>query len=160
MFARPPAGRSETIQLDTALAEIAELFEKDATCSGRIQVTKKLTPNIWIAMDPTHLHQILWNLLLNASEAIAGEGYIVLAMQSLRNKQVQIEVADDGCGIPDEIRSTIFDPFFTTKPKGTGLGLSIVHRILEFYSSRLDVESKLDLGTRITINLDSVEPPT
>ena len=160
MFARPPAGRSETIRLDTALVEIAALFEKDATCSGRIQITKHLTPDIWVAMDPTHLHQIVWNLLLNAAEAIEGEGNIVLGMHVLRNKQVQVEVADDGCGIPHEIRSTIFDPFFTTKPKGTGLGLSIVHRILEFYDSRLDVESRRDQGTRITINLARVEPPT
>ena len=159
MFARPPAGRSETIRLDTALAEIAELFEKDATCSGRIQITKNLKSDIWIAMDPTHLHQILWNLLLNASEAISGEGNIVLTMQPARNRMIQIEVADDGCGIPDEIRDTIFDPFFTTKPKGTGLGLSIVHRILEFYNSRMDVDSQPEQGTRIAINLARVEPP-
>jgi two-component system sensor histidine kinase PilS (NtrC family) len=160
MFARPPAGRSETIRLDTALAEIAELFEKDATCSGRIQITKNLTPDIWIAMDPTHLRQILWNLLLNASEAISGEGNIVLTMQPVRSKMIQIAVADDGCGIPAEIRNTIFDPFFTTKPKGTGLGLSIVHRILEVYNSRMDVESEPNQGTRISINLANVDPPT
>jgi two-component system sensor histidine kinase PilS (NtrC family) len=159
MFARPPAGRSEIIRLDTALAEIAELFEKDATCSGRIQLTQNLTPDIWVAMDPTHLHQIMWNLLLNAAEAIAGTGHIRLSMQPLRNKQVQVAVADNGCGITPEIRSTIFDPFFTTKPKGTGLGLSIVHRILEFYNSRLDVESKPNQGTRMTINLARVQPP-
>jgi two-component system sensor histidine kinase PilS (NtrC family) len=73
---------------------------------------------------------------------------------------IQIEVADDGCGIPEEIRGTIFDPFFTTKPKGTGLGLSIVHRILEFYNSRMDVESEPNHGTRISINLANVDPPT
>jgi two-component system sensor histidine kinase PilS (NtrC family) len=160
MFARPPAGRSETIQLDVALAEIAQLFEKDATCRGRIHITKKFAPDIWIAMDPTHLRQILWNLLLNASEAIADKGNIVLTTRLARNRRVQIEVADDGCGIPEEIRSAIFDPFFTTKPKGTGLGLSIVHRILEFYNSRLDVDSIPERGTRFTIKLPSVDPPT
>ena len=68
MYARPPAGKVEPIELEKVLIETAELFEKDASNDGRITTTKKIQSNIWISMDPVHLRQILWNLLLNASE--------------------------------------------------------------------------------------------
>ena len=55
---------------------------------------------------------------------------------------------------------SIFNPFFTTKPNGTGLGLSIVHRILESYNTWLDVESKVDQGTKFTFKLKRIDPLT
>ncbi len=71
-YARPPAGKVEPIELDRALLETAELFEKDGSNNGRISTIKNVSSDVWIAMDPGHLHQILWNLLLNAAEAIDG----------------------------------------------------------------------------------------
>ena len=59
-----------------------------------------------------------------------------------------------------ELMKSIFDPFFTTKPNGTGLGLSIVHSILESYNTWLEVESEVDKGTTITMQLRRVDPPT
>ncbi|MFW5810980.1 MAG: ATP-binding protein, partial [Thermodesulfobacteriota bacterium] len=70
-----------------------------------------------------------------------------------------IKISDDGKGIPREMFQSIFDPFVTTKPKGTGLGLSIVHRLVEFYDSRLEVDSQLGRGAEFTLRLKRVEPP-
>ena len=159
LYARPPAGQVEAIQLDKALIETSELFEKDSSTDGRIATTKNIEPGVWISIDPVHLRQILWNLLLNAAEAIEVEGNIGIEMYRLKNKQACIKISDDGCGMSLEQIKTIFDPFFTTKSNGTGLGLSIVHRILEAYDSRLDVESELNKGSTFTLKFKQIEAP-
>ena len=159
LYARPPAGKVEAIELERVLIETAELFEKGASNDGRITTTKKLQSNIWISMDPVHLRQILWNLLLNASEAIEGEGVIDIEMYELKSKRACIKITDNGCGMSADELKSIFDPFFTTKPTGTGLGLSIVHRILEAYDFWMNVESEADKGTTLTLHFKQMEPP-
>jgi two-component system sensor histidine kinase PilS (NtrC family) len=158
-YARPPAGKVQPIELDRALLETAELFGKDGSNNGRISTIKNVSSNVWITMDPGHLHQILWNLLLNAAEAIDGEGRIVIEMFPLKNRHACIKITDNGCGISPENLKAIFDPFFTTKPNGTGLGLSIVHRILETYDAWLNIESELNKGTTVTLNFKQIVPP-
>jgi two-component system sensor histidine kinase PilS (NtrC family) len=159
LYARPPAGKVEPIKLDGAMLEAAELFEKDGSNNGRITTSKKISPDLWITMDRGHLHQILWNLLLNAAEAIEDEGQIEIEMFPLKNKHACVKITDNGCGISKETLTSIFDPFFTTKPSGTGLGLSIVHRILEAYDAWLSVESELNKGTTVTLNFRQIDPP-
>jgi len=139
--------------------EAGELFERDVSTNGRITISQKITPNIWITMDPGHLHQILWNLMINAAEAIEGEGKIDIEMFPLKNRHVCVKITDDGCGMSKETLTSIFDPFFTTKPNGTGLGLSIVHRILEAYDAWLNVESEVNKGTTVTLNFKQIDPP-
>ena len=156
LFAKPPQGNPEKMQLDHALSEILELFEKDNACAGRIAIEKHLLPDIWVAMDPVHLRQIIWNLLLNASEAIEGEGTITVTMTGHIARKVSIAVADSGIGIPEGCLKNIYDPFFTTKTRGTGLGLSIVHRILESYASRMEVESSPGSGSTFRFRLNRV----
>jgi two-component system sensor histidine kinase PilS (NtrC family) len=158
LYARPPAGKVEAIELDKVLIETAELFEKDGSTDGRISTANKIASGVWVAMDPVHLRQILWNLLLNAAEAIDGEGNIAIEMYPLKNKHACVRIADNGCGMSMETLKLIFDPFFTTKPNGTGLGLSIVHRILEAYDSHLEVESEVNKGTTFTLKLKQIEP--
>jgi two-component system sensor histidine kinase PilS (NtrC family) len=152
-FAKPPAGKQEEILLDKALKDIITLFEKDHRLNDRIEVRTESMEGVWIRMDPVHLNQILFNLLLNAAEAIEGQGVIQVKMLPVRNDTVAVEVVDNGRGIPAENIHMIFDPFFTTKPKGSGLGLSIVHNILETYDSRLSVESKINQGTTFVFHL-------
>jgi two-component system sensor histidine kinase PilS (NtrC family) len=158
-YARPPAGKVEPIELDRALLETAELFEKDGSNNGRISTIKNVSSDVWITMDPGHLHQILWNLLLNAAEAIEGEGQIGIEMFPLKNRHACVKITDNGCGISPEALKSIFDPFVTTKPNGTGLGLSIVHRILEAYDAWLNVESELNKGTTVTLDFKQIVPP-
>jgi len=165
MFAKPPAGRVETVRLDQAIQEILELFEMDSTCHERVRVQRRLLPGFWVAIDPTHLRQILWNLLVNAAEAIEGPGDITVTMAAARNRRVRISVQDTGKGIPEAHLNKLFNPFFTTKNTGTGLGLSIVHRILGHYGSRLEVDATAATGTVFHFQLqrtagDAERPPS
>ena len=159
MFARPPTGKGQPLRLDRAVGEIVALFERDSACAGRIAVVRRLAPDIWVSMDPVHLKQVLWNLLLNAAEAIEGAGEIGVDVSSDRRGAAQIRVSDTGCGMSDELKASIFDPFFTTKADGTGLGLSMVHRILESWDGWLTVDSAPGSGSVFTVFLKQIPPP-
>ncbi len=88
------------------------------------------------------LNQVFMNLLVNACDAIDGEGVIRIETEQTE-EGVRLRFSDSGPGIPEEIRSRIFEPFFTTKEvgKGTGLGLSISHGIIERHGGKISIES-------------------
>ena len=160
LFAKPPTGKPQPVELGRALMELVALFEKNRSVCRDIKIESELGLGIWIDIDSVHLRQIVWNLMLNAAEAIDGGGTIHLTVVQLRNRFVGIEVRDNGCGMSKETIDSIFDPFFTTKPNGTGLGLSIVHSILESYHSWLEVESSPGEGSKFTFKFKQIESPT
>ncbi len=160
MFARPPAARRQAIELGGTLDEILDLFERDRVCAQRITFSRRLAPGTWIDMDPVHLRQVFWNLLVNAAESIAGTGRIDVDMLPLKSGRVEVRIRDTGGGIPPECRASIFDPFFSTKADGTGLGLSIVHRILDTYGVWLDYESQVGAGTTFRLTFQTIPAPT
>jgi two-component system, NtrC family, sensor histidine kinase HydH len=152
-FARPPAGKPEKLHLKSAIEEITGLFEKDTHHARRFTLKASLDPEVHIIMDPAHLRQVLWNLLLNAADAVADGGTIEIQATALKNNKVVVHVKDNGCGMPPEVAEKIFNPFYTTKPEGTGLGLSIVHRILIAYDCLLDVQTRIGRGTTFSFIL-------
>jgi len=158
LFARPSSDKIEAVDLSSAIGDTLELFRKDDICQNRITVLQDLSTELWTEMDPKHTRQILWNLLLNAAQAIDGRGTIHVSSKTAGD-MIQVAVKDDGCGMSEEAVSKIFDPFFTTKAHGTGLGLSIVYRLLESYNGRLDVESLQGQGSTFTIYLKRIDPP-
>ncbi len=111
-----------------------------------------------VAGSPAQLNQVFLNLLVNALQAIEAthrpDGRIAISA-AVTDGEVQIEVADNGIGIPDEVLPQIFDPFFTTKGvgDGTGLGLSITHGMVQDHGGRLEVESVPGQGTRFRVVL-------
>ncbi len=153
LFAKPPAGNREQFRLDGAIHEILELFQKNRSIKRNLNIDHSLASNVRVDMDPIHLRQIIWNLLLNAAEAIQSQGRVIVETVAQKNQKVEIIVTDNGEGISSEKVASIFDPFYTTKHSGTGLGLSIVYRILEYYDSRLDVESTIGQGTSVRFSL-------
>ena len=157
-FARPSAGKTETVNLNTALAEIVTLFEKDGSIDQRIKVTLTALDDAYIEIDPLQFRQVVWNLLLNGAESIDGEGTLTISVKTIKNKWITVEIADSGCGMDDNTLKAIFNPFFTTKPDGTGLGLSIVYRILETYGYRLDVQSTPGKGTVFILYFKPTDP--
>lgn len=158
MFARPPAGRIECFELGKAIIETIDIFKKNSLAKD-IAIVPDIESNIWVEMDPGHLRQVLWNLLLNAAEAIEESGRIDITLTAQKEKFARILIRDTGCGIPPDALPAIFDPFFTTKPKGTGLGLSIVLRIIESYDGMIHAESQADVGSTFSIRLKRVAQP-
>jgi two-component system sensor histidine kinase PilS (NtrC family) len=159
-FARPVAGQSQFVNLGDALNEIVTLFEKDDSVDQRVKTDLDIASDAIIEIDPLQLHQVVWNLLLNAAESISGEGTIRISIQKHNNDRVKVEIADDGYGMDAQTIKSIFNPFFTTKPKGSGLGLSIVYRILETYDCRMDVQSKPGAGSIFSMYFKMIDPAT
>jgi len=120
----------------------------------RIQVRKDYDTIPPIDCLPGHLNQVFMNLLLNAAQAIPGEGTIWITTRKINNR-VRIVIRDSGPGIPQTVREKIFDPFFTTKPvgMGTGLGLSISYGIIRKHGGTIEVQSEEGEGTTFTITL-------
>ena len=105
---------------------------------------------------PGKLAQVVMNLVVNATHAIERHGTITVATGA-DDSHAWFSVADDGNGIPEDVKSHIFDPFYTTKPvgKGTGLGLSVSHGIVERHGGQIELDSEPGRGStfRITIPL-------
>ncbi len=102
--------------------------------------------------DSDQIHQLLLNLLLNAAQAIDGEGTIRVEISLLKG-DAAITVVDTGRGIAPEHLPNIFRPFYTTKGNGTGLGLSIARRTVEDHHGRIEVTSELGRGTTFSVVL-------
>jgi len=104
--------------------------------------------------DGEKLKQVFMNLVMNAKQAMEGQGRIRMSTDhdSLRS-EVTVIVEDTGSGIPPEIVEKIFDPFFTTKPtgEGTGLGLSISYGIIKDHHGEIFVQSTPETGSTFTI---------
>ncbi|MBF0516413.1 MAG: PAS domain S-box protein [Nitrospirae bacterium] len=100
------------------------------------------------------INQVFMNLLVNACQAIEGEGEVKIRTTVDREK-IEIAITDNGKGIPPEIQNKIFDPFFTTKPVGvgTGLGLSISYKIIKEHHGDILVDSTVGKGTTFTVRL-------
>jgi signal transduction histidine kinase len=120
--------------------------------------------------DPLHLEQVLLNLAVNARDAIRRRGFFAIATTTLPEtgarlplrpgRYVRLTVRDNGCGMPEAIKSRIFEPFFTTKAPGlgTGIGLATVDRIIKQSGGRIDVDSVPGIGTSFTIYLPEASP--
>jgi two-component system sensor histidine kinase PilS (NtrC family) len=160
LFAKPPSISAKVIKIEQAVAEVVELFENDPSIQDRVEIIQNCHSTASTHMDPDHFRQILSNLLLNAAEAIKGYGKITIQTHLTPNRPIRLSIADTGCGIPPVNLKTIFNPFFTTKPKGTGLGLSIVHRILDAYHLRLNVDSQIHSGTTVSLLFEPIESST
>src|SRR5574343_598022 len=111
---------------------------------------------------PSQLNQVFMNLLVNAAHAMGPEHGRITFMTGVSGDNIWIEIADSGCGIPEEIRQKIFDPFFTTKPvgKGTGLGLSLSYGIIQNHNGKIELDSVVGQGSTFRITLPIQHTPT
>jgi two-component system, NtrC family, nitrogen regulation sensor histidine kinase NtrY len=100
------------------------------------------------------MKRVMINLLDNAIDAIKEEGQVEVGLSFDRERGVvEIEVADDGQGIPPEHKAQVFEPYFSTKKHGTGLGLAIVSEIISDHNGSIRVQLREPSGTRFIIEL-------
>ena len=102
--------------------------------------------------DPAQIQQVVLNLLLNAIQAIAGEGRVEVRLER-RGEQAVISVKDTGRGISQEALGKIFKPFYTTRREGTGLGLSLAKGVVDAHDGRIEVRSEMGKGTEFAVSL-------
>jgi signal transduction histidine kinase len=98
------------------------------------------------------LQDVFLNLFLNAAQAMKGEGTIRVAVR-VGADAAQVDIEDNGPGIPPDVRDRLFEPFFTTRHRGTGLGLPIVKRDVEAHGGEVAITHPEEGGTRVTVSL-------
>ena len=170
LFARPAPARPEPVAIETVLRDMAQLFESVRPPS--VELLIDAPPALRVIADDRQLRQLLWNLFLNAVQAMPDGGRLEIRAQRAaaqgaalerRNGNaegppwVEIRVADTGTGIAEDVLERIFDPFFTTKKEGSGLGLATVHRIVEGNGGHVKVESAVGRGTRFCVLLPDAD---
>jgi CheY-like chemotaxis protein len=126
-----------------------------------------------VRLDPSHVEQVLMNLVVNARDAMPRGGTLTISTDDIEADEefaashsgaapgphVRLRVRDSGTGMPPEILARVFEPFYTTKPvgKGTGLGLSTVFGIVKQSSGCIDIQSEPGRGTTVSICLPRVD---
>ncbi len=127
-YSRPREVRRSKLALSSAVSEVARALNYDLE-EKRINLQVK-GEQLSIEADEQLLRQALFNLLLNAIQAVDGNGEILVAVERRGAAEATLEVRDNGPGVPPERRAEIFKPYFTTQKKGTGLGLAVVQQIV------------------------------
>ncbi|MEJ2671829.1 MAG: PAS domain S-box protein [Deltaproteobacteria bacterium] len=155
-FSRQSLGEKKLFDVNDILNRCIELISHQAFFHN-IKVIRHLDPFLpQIVGDPGQLQQVFTNLLLNAADAMHGQGQITIASYPAPGQDgIILKFTDSGSGIPAEILDKIFEPFFTTKPpgKGTGLGLSIVYGVIQRHGGTISADSPPEGGTTFTISL-------
>jgi two-component system cell cycle sensor histidine kinase/response regulator CckA len=167
-FSRASDNKREVIDLNQLIEDAGQMSSHKLERAIDIDVQPAELP-LYVDMNPTHAHQMLMNLCVNALYAMGNSGRLLLwaGLTELTETQAtevgaeagasfaHCKVADTGGGIPPELLRKIFDPFFTTKPpgKGTGLGLSIVHKAIKEAGGLLEVDSRHGEGTTFNMYL-------
>jgi len=160
---RPVTLRAVPLNVHQLLERVALLAEEMAGQRG-VQILRRYDPSLPpIMADEDRILQVFHNLVRNAIEAMEGGGRLTLvtrlSMDPLFTKvdlghgqrsMAEIQVIDDGQGIPKSVRARLFTPFFTTKDKGLGLGLALCHRIVEEHRGAIQVASEAGKGTTVS----------
>ncbi len=152
-FSRVDRSATELFDLNEGLDTSLKICQ--TSLKGRITIEKDYQSDLpKVHCAPSQINQVFLNLINNGAQAIEGEGVIRLSTRQV-DDQVEIRVADTGCGMDAETQAHIFEPFFTTKPvgEGTGLGMSIVFRIIEDHGGRITLNSAPGEGAEFVIQL-------
>jgi two-component system sensor histidine kinase PilS (NtrC family) len=154
LYAQPPKLNKKKVDIGALVDNTLEVFSRSPQWTKGITLSKIMEPNITIAADPQQIEQVLWNLFINAVDAMEGKGILeVRVHKDGKGGMVTLAISDTGKGITAKDINKIFDPFFTTKEGGSGLGLSIVHKIVESHGGDIATESRPHHGTTFTLTL-------
>jgi CheY-like chemotaxis protein len=169
-YAREGRYEVKTISLNQLVTETADTF---GMTKKEVTIHLELADDLWgIQADYGQIEQVLWNLFVNASDAMPGGGDLFLKTMSVTHEDMKgrlyvpkqgsyvlLMVTDTGEGMDEKTMERAFDPFFTTKEigQGTGLGLSSAYGIVKAHGGYLDVESSLESGTTFRVYLPASE---
>jgi len=144
-------------RLDHFLDNLISLVKEDFENKG-IEIKRIASPDIkWGYADPRALHQVLLNLMANAADALTNRSAPLIKIRMRKvNDWIEIQVKDNGCGIPEEEQENLFKPFFTSKQKGAGLGLVIVKKMLAKMNSTIQIESRPGSGTTVSVSIPAM----
>ncbi len=146
-------------ELNRTEVEVSELIEKlirfiePQTNQNDIRLEWELpdAPSTRLLLDSGRIEQVLLNLVVNAVAAMPSGGVLTIRLKQTADS-IEVEVADTGNGIPEDLRDKVFDPYFTTRSTGTGMGLAISEKIIRQHNGNIDFTTSTS-GTVFTVSL-------
>ncbi len=153
-FARPNIPVKEKTNISETLDELVQMLKSDRRFNGIDVKLIKPDSQVFLSLDKRQLCQVLWNLAINAAEAMNGQGALLLMIDLGLEGETKIIIEDSGPGIDESISEKIFEPFFSTKDHGTGLGLAAVYSIIEVHAGTVHVERSELGGARFILQFE------
>ncbi len=152
---RPPSGQLQTLELAPVVANAVRLLGSEDNWEDVSCFECQVPPGLTVCIDEGHLHQILWNLGVNALRhgQVDQDHPGIIRAEGTEEGRTRIEVLDSGPGISAEAHDRIFEPFYTTSPQGTGLGLGLVQELVEANHGTIVVANRTAGGARVTLEL-------
>ena len=158
-YARRMEPNLEDVDITDPIKQTISLLENYANINN-IQIQAHISTDLpIIASDQAQLQQVFFNLISNGIDAIGKDGLIRVQARRI-GSLIEVDITDNGPGIPEDQQKTVFDPFFTTKEtgKGTGLGLWVSYSIIEKMGGTIALESEVGRGTTFTVKIPIVVP--
>jgi two-component system NtrC family sensor kinase len=153
-FARQSPPQKVRADINSLLDRTVQLLENQAAFQNIIiirQLQEDLPP---LSLDRTKIQQVFWNLMINAAEAMAKGGTLMITSRlAADGRAVEVRFTDTGPGVPREILNKLFDPFFSTKSSGLGLGLAVCYGIVQGHLGAISVESEPGHGATFIVRL-------
>ncbi|NOZ01844.1 MAG: hypothetical protein GXP54_08155 [Deltaproteobacteria bacterium] len=158
-FARPARDEQASADVNEVVESTVNLLKPHQRFREVEVATEFDEGPLLVEIRASQLQQVLVNLLMNAADAMKGQGRIGIRVTP-DERYIRMDVEDDGPGIPEKDKERIFDPFFTTKApgEGTGLGLAICAQIVEVYGGRISVKKGKNGGAVFSVQLWRAEP--
>jgi signal transduction histidine kinase len=156
LFAGSGRLRRRPLAINAVVARVLQLRSR-AHKAAHIRVERDLAEGLpKVNGDGLLLQQAVLNLVLNAEQAMAGRGHLVVGTAMTQGGQVTVTVEDSGPGLTPEVKARLFEPFFTTKEvgAGTGLGLAITYGIVKAHGGTIDATNRDEGGARFAITLN------
>ena len=151
-FVKPERFKLSEFDLESLLLDIITVASGTKEIAAMAEIKNKLTPCRALG-NSEKIRQVVWNLLLNAAQAMVIKGEIEIGCKVISPQKVKWWVTDNGQGMTEEVLAHIYEPFFTTKAKGTGLGLPTAYKIIEAHHGEIKVTSIHGKGTCFEIFL-------
>ncbi|HEY6175844.1 MAG TPA: protoglobin domain-containing protein [Kofleriaceae bacterium] len=140
VFARPPELHPQEHDVVAVVRQVIDVEAMTADKHGVALALDAEPEQVIAEVDVAKLHQLVLNLVRNACEAVPAGGHVDVGIR-VDDARCMIRVADDGPGIPEDVKPRIYEPFFSTKEGGTGLGMSIVHSLVSLHGGSIDLET-------------------
>jgi two-component system sensor histidine kinase PilS (NtrC family) len=156
LLARPMVADREDIDANDIVKDIVESLRYSQDWHENTRMEMDFCDRAYMFGNRTEVKQMLWNLVLNAVQAMEDGGTLKIetrvTLSDNGEEFLVVSIMDTGCGIEEDKESKVFTPFFTTKERGTGLGLAIANRIVESHGGELKIESRVGEGTTCRIS--------
>ena len=160
-YARPAPLTPLDVNLIEILDEVLLLIEH-RSLPANLKIIREYPESLPARVDPQQMRQAIWNLCLNAVQAMPDGGEVRVGGHELDDPvgpRIQVWIADTGHGIADEDLPHIFEPFYSTKAGGSGIGLALVYRVLQDHGGLIEARSRPGDGTTFTLTLPAAHEP-